>query len=92
MSQHKVDDNFQMGELVDELVQPTKDINPYPVEERPIELVYNNLQPYAFAEVRIFGRTLNPATYSIDAEKGLITLSYHFIRVNVSTSNEEPSE
>lgn len=69
-----------------EIVDPP--VKGFPIEERPITLVYNNEHPYALAELRIFGQPLNPANYTIDAEKGLITLSYHFYQVNMKVDNE----
>jgi hypothetical protein len=69
---------------------PSFEKRPRPVEDRPIKLIYNNLHPYEFAKVEIFGQELNPADYEINAHTGLVTLKYHWHQVEVEVSNETP--
>ena len=72
-----------------EIIDAPKTTGPQPpLEERPIVLHYSNEHPYALAKVTIFGQELNPADYIIEAEKGLITLKYHWIKVRVEVDNE----
>lgn len=59
------------------------------VKLRPIELIYSNEHPYALSEVRIFGKTLNPADYEIRAVEGVIVLKYHLMRASISLREED---
>ena len=59
------------------------------LHERPIELIYSNEHPYALAEVRIWGHTLNPRNYIIDAKEGTVTLIYPYHKCALRLREED---
>jgi hypothetical protein len=58
-----------------------------PLAQRPIEIILNNDGLYAHGEVKIYGHVLNPADFTIDAEKGLLVLRYHMHHVRMKVEN-----
>lgn len=60
----------------------------HPVALRPITIVYSNESPFALTRVLFHGHELRPQNYTIDAKKGVITLDFHFSKVQIRIDEE----
>ncbi len=60
----------------------------FPIEDRPIEVIYNNQAPHALSEIKIFGKTLSPLDFAFNAKEGTVTLKYSFHRVRFMVEDE----